>query len=157
MTLELIYKLKQITKGFFTFKYNVLLILFTYLFICLLITFDVQEDFLLLQLNIARSGYPSSGGNPPAKIRFSLKQGIVFWVCSAGFWELFRCTSTRWCSADDFVTNHSLYRKFEYTWDVFQPAQHVFENYFSVWRHVHVPTERSEGFSRILLSQKTFS
>ena len=59
MTLELIYKFKQITKGFITLKYNLLLTLFTYLFICLLITFHVQEQFFLLQLNIARSGYPS--------------------------------------------------------------------------------------------------
>ena len=69
MTLELVYKFKQIAKGFFTFKYNLLLTLFTYLFICLLITFDVQEEFLLLQLNIARSVIPFlTGGNPPGTI-----------------------------------------------------------------------------------------
>ena len=38
------------------------------------------------------------------------------------FWGLFRCTSTRWCSGGDFVANHSLYRKFECTWEVFRSA-----------------------------------
>ena len=82
-------------------------------------------------------------------------------TCCARFWELFR-----W-SDDDFVGNHSLYLKFECTWEVSGFAEYIFENYFGVHGdtlmprrrftpNLSVPTARKEGFPRKPRSQKTF-